>query len=184
MSDQQFDIPPGRFAKDFLHQNPKAPLLRHFIPVTEAGAKIPRDRFGNRVIASQASSYFDREGTETKAGLLMSIEGEEFIKSNRGILSDIDKGVHTIIQGEKEGSSGSSVNLDHGGNLTVFSPDTSPKQSKHFILDLKGEKYLVKIKNREQNYDDSDITQPFVNEMLQGQSIGTDHFINERLCYI
>lgn len=94
MIDQKIDTP--GIEQSSLHKSPDAPVLEHFVPIVNEGVNIQRDRFGNRIFKSPSFSYYDRDGRETKAGLLISPEGEEFIKVNKGILNDIARGLKDL----------------------------------------------------------------------------------------
>lgn len=94
MIDQKIDTP--GIEQGNLHKNPDTSVLEHFVPIVNEGVSIQRDRFGNRIFKSPSFSYYDREGRETKAALLISPEGEEFIKANRSILKDIARGLKDL----------------------------------------------------------------------------------------
>jgi hypothetical protein len=165
MVDAIVDNPPKRAESQYLYENTSSPLLSHFIPTSESGGQ--RDRFGNRIITSQKMAYKDREGNETRAGLLVSIEGERFIKENKGILDDIDRGLREL----KFGAEGSPEKLDLG-NGRVLEFLGVGGQSNIFILEINSKKFLVKKRSSREGFIRPE--QPYVNEMLQTQSLATD----------
>lgn len=140
------------------------PKIRHFQPL-----KNGRDQFGNRVFSAHKKGlytpgYMDREGVKYKAALLISTEGEQFIKENPGILNDIDRGISAINNWE------SSIVLSE-----------KPERSMHKIwseynrrlarLRLGRNEYLLKWLDQEGLTDRYRAYQPFINEMLQIQDL-------------
>lgn len=140
----------------------------HFEPTANG-----RDEFGNRVFSSPLS-YLDRENRITKAALLVTPKGEQFIKSNKGILQDIDAGIKKFtdkIKSEKIDL------LDEENPVFTISPTKnltwihSGGQSNAFILEVDDKKYIVKtITSMSTQYED--FSQPYINEMLQVQHMG------------
>jgi hypothetical protein len=150
-----------RFGEKKLYQAPDAPT-KHFSPIkVEEG--IPRDRFDNRIFTSPTKSYNDREGDEVKAGLLVSKQGEDLLKANTGILQRIDHGLtHFAANPTDEEAFALSDDL-HMKKIG------SGSQSDVYLLTSGQEKYVVK-----KNTSGDDLSQPYINEMLQSQSIAAD----------
>lgn len=88
----------GCYLKRELFINPDA-LLKHFHPPTDSSE---RDRFSNRIFFSRDRANIGQNKEEVKAALLVSPEGEAFIKENRGILNLIDKGLTLLHNTEDE----------------------------------------------------------------------------------
>jgi len=181
-------VGPGRFAQEELHHDPDAPL-RNFVPVPTPEGEIPRDRFGNRVFtstfnlppnpsdldrrlyANSNKAYLDRQGEETKAAILVSLEGEEFLRDNSGILNDLDSGLLRLTQGEQ--TRYEPIILAHGGILTELDTTGRGSLSNIYVLETKnGRKYIIKA-HRNPDWRDRP-SQTYINEMLQTQAIATD----------
>ena len=169
MIDQKLDNPrPVRFAESLLHRNPEASIIKHFTPLSlelETNTKV-RDRFGNRIINSHDKAYFDKVGNETKVALLISPEGEAFIKNNKGILNDIDRGLEEL-HGEIEEKR--KINFGNGRRMELLKIGG---QSQVFVLFVGTEKCIVTKKTP--YVKDNDISQPYINEMLQCQTLAED----------
>lgn len=172
MKDCGYDNP-RRYTGNELRIAPGAEL-RHFIPLvnlTERG--ISRDRFGNRIFISPTQSYKDRDSHIVKAAILLSTEGEEFIKTNRGILKDIDSGLRVFDPNRKTGSRpknpGEDLNLGHSRVMRRFNEG---KQSILYVLRTDSEEMVIKVKKFVWGLED--FSQPYINEMLQCQALNTD----------
>lgn len=131
-----------------------------------------RDRFGNRFFPAKDFSYLDREERMNQAGILVSQEGENFISSNPGILRDISQGLAKL---EPRGDGvvlNKKVDVGDGRTLGRIK---SGHQSNVFLLTIGEKKYVVKthIPKKLHQYQ-KDFYQPYVNEMLQVQSVATD----------
>lgn len=180
MIDQKLDSPPiTRFAENLLHEDPNAPAIKHFTPLLPVDANIFKDGFGNRMITSPKKAYFDRVGDETKAALLISPEGEAFIKTHKGILKDIDRGLRELNwESRKEKGV---VEFGNNRRMRFLTHEDSDKQqyeikgggqSEIYVLEVGTEKYLIKKKTTDLRNDN--ISQPFINEMLQCQALAVD----------
>lgn len=158
-----------RYAAKFLNPTSGTEIHSPFTPLSESEG-FPRDRFGNRFIKSSLS-YLDRDNRAMHAGLLISRDGESFIKSHRGILTELDKGLVLLETDQNQNQSGrpERVILENDRTLEVLSEEGN--QSHVYLLTTNGERYVVKTSrtNRFPNF-----TQPFVNEMLQCQAIAID----------
>ena len=135
--------------------------------VREKGAK---DRFGNQYLTSKEFSY-GSNGQETSAGILISPEGQKFIAEHPKILHDIDKNLACL-------ESGSEMDATHGiffdHNQSCFlQKKAKGSQSNFYVLALGQEKYAIKT-HVTHNLIRKKIDQPYVNEMLQTQSISQD----------
>lgn len=134
--------------------------VKHFHPV-----KNGRDRFGNRLFVSPDLAYFDRTKDKIKAGILISPAGEELIKKHPGILKQID----SAILLSKDMHTGEVVPI--GEDMTLEAIEGG-NQSRVYVLTLGEngkEKYVIKI-----HQPSAFIHQPYINEMLQSQSVATD----------
>lgn len=137
--------------------------VRNFTP--EKGG---RDRFGNRLFLSKELAYRDGTGETTKAGILISGIGQEFIRANTGILKDI---AHGLAKLETNGETRSGEIVDLGNGRTLESKETGG-QSNFYILTVGPEKYAVKTQAARS--ETTGAAQPYLNEMLQTQSLGLD----------
>ncbi|MDP2671204.1 MAG: hypothetical protein Q8P13_01955 [bacterium] len=158
---------PERYAQEEL--KPTDAPVKHFTPVEGSS----RDRFGNRVFESPKLGYLDRENDEVRAALLVSEEGERFIKSNPGILKDIEEGLLKLEYARDEGSNPvyfDSTDLPKGNHLSRYSQGN---QSNVYLLEVKGEKYILKT-HRVSAPHYQDARQPYINEMLQTQEMAAD----------
>lgn len=127
--------------------------VKHFTPVNRL-----EDRFGNRVFRSRELIYSDRSHSSVRAALLVSPKGREFIRSNPRILSNIDSGL-AILEDEKI------AELASGRRLERWK---SGSQSRVNLLTVDGQKKVMKTQSS------SLYSQPFINEMLQVQSLQAD----------
>lgn len=151
-----------RFHDSTLSDNQDAKVLH-----VEVGENA-RDRFGNRLFTSSNLSYSDREGNAVKAGILISKEGEEFIKSNPGIMNDIDTGLRHFSSVGYAPTSGI-FTVGEGRTMRYLS---SGWQSSVCLLEVNGEKYVVKTGRNQKQTENS--SQPYINEMLQVQALDLD----------
>ena len=103
-------LPDEQFGSSKLIKEPKAKIL-HFKPNPETG----RDKFGNRIFTSPEFAYQDREHHLNKAGLLVSQEGEVFIKSHPGLLKNLD---HTLVVAQKDNDPNKEYHL--GENIILY----------------------------------------------------------------
>lgn len=140
--------------------------LRH---VDAESRTTKRDRFGNRVFQSKDRSYEDREKNETRSALLVSREGEQFIKENPGILTALSKGLAEHgprIEGRDCITPEEPIDLGNGCTLRYLAEGG---QSVVYTLDVPGRRYIVKV-----HLPYSSVHQPYINEVLQSQSIEHD----------
>jgi hypothetical protein len=151
-----------RFAQEDLTFVDRSTKVKNFHPIQDG-----RDQFGNRVFSSRDLGYVDK-GEETKAAVLVSKDGEEFIKKNSGMLSDIDKGLKFLMGSLDVGTS--HVDLNDGRSMTYL---TSGTQSHVFRLDVGPSKYIIKVKEKDAARS-WDRWQPYINEMLQTQTLKKD----------
>lgn len=155
---------PSRFHDAETHTNPQAPL-RHFDVDPNTG----RDSFGNRIIRSQSLAYHDREGNATKAALLITPEGEAFIKSHAGILDQLDHALREIGPRIENGTyrvGRTPVELKPGYTLRYLD---GGGQSEVFKLETPTGPYIIKV-----HVSYSQLHQPYVNEVLQMQTLAQD----------
>ncbi|MGE5041376.1 MAG: hypothetical protein ACM3IJ_00545 [Candidatus Levyibacteriota bacterium] len=160
---------PQRFHQDKLHED-KAANFPHFRPEKDTG----KDRFGNRFFSSLKTAFLDREGNSFKAGVLVSPEGEEFLKENLGILQDIDKGLTKMTEiGESKRVISGAIDLGGQRSLAFLGQGA---QSDAFMLETPTGRYVVK-KGRESKTEQPSVLnrrQPYINEMLQIQELSED----------
>lgn len=159
------------FARKKLQIEPSAKVL-HFNPGANG-----LDRFGNRMFTSPNLAYFDNQNNLVKAGVLLSKKGEKFLISHPGIIGDIDTALDKLEnQGMAEDEKKKGVQIGkHRLRYLV-----SGGQSNVYILEIGKKKYIVKTQI--DSHDDHllvDRFQPYINEMLQIQSISAD--LKERL---
>lgn len=155
-----------RFGSKELFVTPEAEL-KHFHPVDGV-----RDRFGNRIFTSRDLAYHDREGDTVKAALLVSKEGERFINDHPGILNKIDKSLRKWKKNIDMGGIGNQLQIDSNTKLTILGQGA---QSRAHLIEI-GEEFIV-VKTRSTLADSktqSNVTQPYINEMLQSQSMALD----------
>ncbi len=153
-----------RFHETETHLNPKAPL-RH----VDADQGARRDSFENRVIRSQSLAYNDQEGTSLKAAILITPEGEAFIKSHPGILGQLDHALREIgprIENKKYRVGRTPVELRPGYILRYLD---GGGQSEAFKLETPTGAYIIKV-----HVSYSRLHQPYINEMLQMQTLARD----------
>ncbi|HAU66624.1 MAG: hypothetical protein UT30_C0011G0049 [Candidatus Uhrbacteria bacterium GW2011_GWF2_39_13] len=158
-----------RFQGGHMHDKPfiktDAPLQH----VEQEARKKQRDRFGNRVFTSPELAYRDREGKETKSSLLVSEVGEQFLKENSGILKNLDRALqelsptfedrHLVIPKKR-------LDLGRGRSLEYLGQGA---QSVVYKLQVNERIYIIKI-----HLSYSKVHQPYINEMLQIQSLQLD----------
>lgn len=152
--------------------------IKHFSPVDFSDG-YPRDRFGNRVIRSGSRlAYLDREGDSVRAAFLVSREGEDFLRGNKGILRAMEQVIIDNEISDKKGSKGKAVSPDLGGEKYLKRRyEKDGNQSKIFVLEA-GKKKIVVKKTQTESIDDDDlgppVIQPYFNEMLQIQAMALD----------
>jgi hypothetical protein len=155
-----------RYSHD-VSANREAEDLKYFAPAEGEN----RDRFGNRRIASDVFSYVNREGQSIRATLLISPDGERFIKDNPRILTDIDRGLVQLQPGmEDKLTVDEFFELGRGRRISKYD---SGLQSQVYLLEIAGrdKKFIIKTQLKQ---DLIDLTQPYVNEMLQVQALDAD----------
>ncbi|MBI2626738.1 MAG: hypothetical protein HYW77_00635 [Parcubacteria group bacterium] len=163
----RFETPlPERYAEQKLRED-KTATVKHF-----KEEKNGRDRFGNRLFRSPDLSYFDRDYDAIKASLLLSPFGERLIKSYPGLLKEIERGLIEIENTFQEGTMKPKewVDLSSGAKLKAL---TRGGQSKVYVLEIGEEKYILKTEVPKMRHF-GDVSQPYINEMLQAQSIEAD----------
>lgn len=154
------------FARKKLLIEPSAKVL-HFNPGANG-----LDRFGNRMFTSPDLAYSDNQKNLVKAGVLLSKKGEKFLISHPGIIGDIDAALDKLgNQGMAEAEKKKGVQIGkHRLRYLV-----SGGQSNVYILEIGKKKYIVKTHiDSHDEYLLGDRFQPYINEMLQIQNIGTD----------
>lgn len=149
-----------------------AATYEHFRPLENG-----RDRFGNRIFQSTEKAYLTRrEQTPVKAAMLVSAEGEAFIKTNPGILRDIDQGLSHIgptlaaLPRDAEDVHINPINLGIDRKLSYLGKGSS---SFALLLESGKEKSVIKVRNTGIPEYES-FYQPYINEALQLQSLQTD----------
>ncbi len=155
-----------RFLVDELSKGVDAEIL-HFEPVSGG-----RDRFGNRVFSSELS-YRDADRRDVKSALLVSRQGEDFIRQNPGILSDLDRGMNALVSEMKTmkfkffGASKLEIDLAKNRHLSLLG---GGNQSQVFVLEVSNKKFAIKTPvSLSAKY--AMYSQPYINEMLQIQTI-------------
>lgn len=157
-----------RYIPNDLFKDPNA-KIKHF--TTEIGQT--RDRFGNRFFSSDGLAYVDGVDDSVKAGVLMSKEGQDFVVKNPRILKDISYALMSLDpMGNGKIENNQEIDLGLGGTLQWKSYGN---QSNFFILTMPdGQKYAIKTHVPKKKNRENDINQPYINEMLQTQSLATD----------
>ncbi len=143
--------------------------------------KSEKDRFGNRYLtskvlsrfghkspSSEEFSYSDNVGSETSAGILISPEGQKFIAEHPGILRKIEEGLVSFETNFKKPNS--TIDLRQGISLQAT---VAGSQSHVYILRIGAEKYVLKT-HIFLEPEEKKLYQPYINEMLQTQTIATD----------
>lgn len=133
-----------------------------------------KDAFGNRAFSSQLA-YFDRFGQLAKAALIVTELGQSFLTSHKGVLRDIDGGLWRFSELFSKGFVSNSderptISLSESRTLTWIGGDG---QSKVFLLQQGEERYIVKT-NLSMSKIFTRYSQPYINEMLQVQSLSED----------
>lgn len=146
---------------------PDAPV-RHVVTKEDHPDGKKRDKFGNRLIVSHTKSYLDRAGNETRAALLVSKKGDTFLGQNPNIIDNIEHGVY-VLQ-----NAASNREIDLGNNRSMKRVRShAHAQSKLFLLETNDKKYMIKtpatVEARHKNF-----RQPYINEMLQSQTLAAD----------
>ncbi|MFA6016709.1 MAG: hypothetical protein WC744_01320 [Patescibacteria group bacterium] len=160
---------PKTFAKNQFTFNPDATPFKHFIP-----ENLGHDKFGNRMFASPNFSYLDRENQPTKAGILISRLGDEFIKANPKILIDLDRAFEKLENTELPSEARKKgVGVGSKGTLKLL---TVGGQSNVYLLEIGSQKYISKTKRPSSKKEEflSNVNQPYINEMLQTQNLEFD----------
>ncbi len=163
--------------QDDLHPVSQEVGIKHFQPEKDG-----RDRFGNRIFTSKDMGYVDKAGDEVRAAMLVSPEGQEFVRQNPGILQDIERGLgqmQEFASSEKGLRALGRLNLENGRTMEYLA---SGALSHALLLTVEGKngaetrKYVLKIKNKDPNRRSymEKYPQPYINEMLQLQALGTD----------
>ncbi len=141
--------------------------VRHF----KQEGNTNKDRFGNQLLTSRDFAYLDNVEKVVKAGILISPEGQKFIADNPGILKAIDRGLF-LSEIEGNGAAFDKREIDLG-NGRVLQWQTKGAQSNFYVLKIDKEKYAIKThvlsRGRQLN-----MYQPYINEMLQTQSLALD----------
>lgn len=145
------------------------------VPAPEAEPKFyeraqnGKDRFGNRFFSSPDLGYIDRKGDAVKAGMLVSPEGVNFLRTNQGILNKLDAGLTSPKLKETDTAHDDYLDLGDGVKMAGFA---AGGQSMLYMVKVGDEYYILKTKlNRK---DGLDASQPYINEMLEIQSMGAD----------
>lgn len=174
LADSQFDAP-KRYADPRLVRDELAEI-KHIV-----GQEGNRDIFGNRIFTSDDKAYQDREGDNVRAGLLISLEGESFVRTNPGILTNIDNGLIELEYTLEKDTFKRKTQVDFGeGRKMTYL--TAHGQSSVYLLEVGKEKYIVKTKNYAAGETFATATQPYINEMLQTQTFARD--LKDRLTEI
>ena len=161
---------PERFLPKEVIVDPNAPI-RYFIP--ERGGL---DRFGNRLFTSEKFAYLDGAGNKTKAGLLVSPDGQDFMRRDLGILKDVDRALAQMEPyGDGKSISDQPIDMGNGRSLRMLKDAEIGRhlQSNIYLLVVDGRKYIIKT-HLQSNSIVPDIHQPYINEMLQTQHISED----------
>lgn len=143
-------------------------------------------RFGDKASRSQSFAFKDRTGAYVKAILLVSPAGQQFIKSNSGILSDIEQGLVKLKAEEigvklatpkDEKKRYIELGVEIGQNRRIDRL-TEGNQSVVYELFVEGQRFLLKapkvILSDDPSLPFNDVSQPYVYEMLQIQGIEAD----------
>ncbi len=158
------ETPRPRFHNTETTEDPNAPL-RHI----EIDPFTGRDRFGNRVVSSNRLAYRDQEGRSSKAALLITPDGEAFLKSNPGLLTKLDHALREVgprIQDKKYRVGRAPFELQPGYTLHYMD---GGGQSEVFRLTTPTGTYVIKV-----HVCFSKLHQPYTNELLQMQALATE----------
>ena len=123
------------------------------------------DTYGNVFLPALGDiAYLDRQGRHIKPGLLISPEGQAFMRSNRGVLKALDEALETFKPASPKMILSAGVTLE---------PLGIGSQSCVFLLETRGSggRYVVKIPNPDSP---EKVDQPYAYEMLQTQQISKD----------
>lgn len=149
----------------------------------ENGKSANRDEFGNRLFLHPKLAYRDRSGATMRMGLLVTPQGQELLRARRRILPQLETALEHLHRPENypgeifslPAIGKPTIPLNQRGDRTITYL-TEGGQSIVYLLEAKGDKYVIELKNprasRNGNYEDP--TQPYVNEMLQVQSLQRD----------
>ena len=157
-------MPSDRYMPTEIIEDPNA-SIKHFQNENSGD----RDRFGNRLIVSKNLAYLDRAKEKVKAGILVSKDGQKFITENNRILQDVETGLASL---EKNGKikPNEIIDLGNGRSLQYIK---SGGQSNFYILKIGQNKYAIKTHILGNGVKRTKY-QPYINEMLQTQSLATD----------
>lgn len=159
---------PAHFAARDLHPVDRNTPVHHFTPSSERSDG--RDRHGNRLFQSSEKGYTDRTG-ETRAGLLISEQGEALVQRYPHLLQTIDRGLAYMDSLEDPSVVTAPYEIGEGWTIKYLGKGG---QSHVTILEhADGARLVLKIKNRDDPRS-SAVGQPYINEMLQGQAIAED----------
>ena len=147
--------------------------VKHFTPVSfHEGAH--RDRFGNKLIASPSLAYLDRDEHPVKAAALVSKEGEDFLRRNKGLLKPMEQAIVENEIADLKGRKGIHLLELPGGRFLRRIYDQDGNQSKIYLLETEEDKVVVKKIQPVPVFYGELNNQPYFNEMLQVQSITHD----------
>jgi len=149
--------------------------IKHFTP-EDSSDGILRDRFGNRLISSPTIAYLDKEEDPVKAAVLISREGEALIRKAKGLLKPIEQAlVESDIPNPSRVLQGETLVFEFGERARLERMyELDGGQSNISILELEGEKLVIKKIQIMPTLTDFFTNQPYINEMLQVQSIAYD----------
>ncbi len=126
-------------------------------------SSLASDRFGNRM------GYFQEKDAAAKTDLLISREGEEFLKAHESALESLVAGLHDPALEETDTATNKYLDLGAGIKIAGF---MRGGQSMLYMVKIDEEYYILKTKlNRA---DGLDVSQSYINEMLQTQSVEVD----------
>lgn len=160
-----------------LHRDPGADV-RHFRARLQdklSNLRTPtvqRDAHGNRLFESSDLAYHDRRNRPTKASLLLSGEGQDWLQRNPGILGDINRGLLALTHPAPDIDPPATIDLGNDRQLSRMafpSVNQGHRQSVVYILQTGADKYVIKTANH-----GNSLAQPYINEMLQTQELAHD----------
>ncbi len=153
-----------RYTPNEIHPDTNQALLKHFKPEKEG-----RDRFGNRLFVSNDLAYLDGSKDLVRAGILISQQGDQFLKQHPGILGKLSHALAVLEESNGMNMKDQVFGLPDEGALQVV---TIGGQSNVYFLTLGQEKFVIKthVSSDRRNYR-PDIHQPYINEMLQTQEL-------------
>ncbi len=135
----------------------------HFHPEDDTPG---RDRFGNRIATSSDLSFVDRSGTEVRSSMLISPDGQNFIRQHKGILKRIDQAIKAFNQDER-------LQSQEVGDGIKIEKINEGAQSNVYLLSIGEEQFILKSMKPESSivFEDGDVRQAYLNEMLQLQEM-------------